>query len=118
MLDKLRERLIATNINFRHISAGFLLIITALYTVASISWMVGSGANSPLQTGKSVVLPPFLAIEGDAKTLVAWQAVSGSEKSPLRINTTYCKISSIGNIQISNGTPLRAIPFWGIARHS
>ena len=81
MLDKLRERLIATNINFRHISAGFLLVITALYTVASISWMVGSGANSPLQTGKSVVLPPFLAIEGDAKTLVIRPRATGEELS-------------------------------------
>ena len=70
MLDKLRERLIATNINFRHISAGVLLIFTALYTATSISWIVTSGANSPLQTGKEVVLPAFLAIETDAKTMV------------------------------------------------
>ena len=70
MLDKLRERLIATNINFRHISAGVLLIVTALYTATSISWMVSSGADSPLQTGKGVVLPAFLAVEGDAKTMV------------------------------------------------
>ena len=70
MLDKLRERLITTNINFRHISAGVLLIFTALYTATSISWIVTSGANSPLQTGKDVVLPAFLAIETDAKTMV------------------------------------------------
>ena len=81
MLDKLRERLIATNINFRHISAGFLLLITALYTVASISWMASSGANSPVQTGKVVVLPPFLAIEGDAKTLVIRPRTTGQEVS-------------------------------------
>ena len=70
MLDKLRERLIASNINFRHISAGVLLIFAALYTVTSISWVVTSGANSPLQTGKDVVLPAFLAVETDAKTMV------------------------------------------------
>ena len=70
MLDKLRERLIASNINFRHISAGVLLIFAALYSVTSISWVVTSGANSPLQTGKDVVLPAFLAVETDAKTMV------------------------------------------------
>jgi hypothetical protein len=70
MLDKLRERLIATNVNFRHISAAILLVVTALYTITSISWVVSSGANSPLQTGKREVLPAFLAIERDAKTMV------------------------------------------------
>jgi hypothetical protein len=81
MLDKLRERLIATNINFRHISAGVLLIVTALYSVTSISWIVSSGANSPLQTGKEVVLPAFLAIEGDAKTMVIRPRTTGQEVS-------------------------------------
>lgn len=70
MLDKLRERLIETNINFRHISAAILLTVTALYSMASISWLVTSGADSPLQTGKGEVLPAFLAIEQDAKTMV------------------------------------------------
>ena len=79
MLDKLRERLITTNINFRHISAAVLLIVTALYSVTSISWIVSSGANSPLQTGKEVVLPAFLAIEGDAKTMVIRPRTNGQE---------------------------------------
>jgi hypothetical protein len=81
MLDKLRERLVTTNINFRHISAATLLIVTALYTVVSISWLVTSGANSPLQTGKEIVLPPFLAIESDAKTLVIRPRTAGEETS-------------------------------------
>ena len=81
MLDKLRERLIATNINFRHISAGLLLIVTALYTVTSIGWVVSSGANSPLQTGKGVVLPAFLAVETDAKTMVIRPRAIGKEVS-------------------------------------
>jgi len=70
MLDKLRERLISTNINFRHISAATLLVVTALYSVTSIAWMVTRGADSPLQTGKGEVLPAFLEIERDAKTMV------------------------------------------------
>ena len=79
MLDKLRERLVVTNINFRHISAGLLLVITALYTVTSISWTVSTGANSQLQTGKGDVLPAFLAIEGDAKTMVIRPRASGQD---------------------------------------
>ncbi|CAB4987638.1 unannotated protein [freshwater metagenome] len=81
MLDKLRERLITTNINYRHISAGILLIVTALYTITSISWVVGSGANSPVLTGKGVVLPAFLAIESDAKTMVIRPRTTGEEVS-------------------------------------
>jgi len=81
MLDKLRERLVTTNINYRHISAGILLIVTALYTVTSISWITTGGANSPLQTGKNIVLPPFLAIESDAKTLVIRPRTVGEEVS-------------------------------------
>jgi len=81
MLDKLRERLVTTNINYRHISAGILLVVTALYTVASISWIITIGANSPLQTGKEIVLPPFLAIESDAKTLVIRPRTIGEETS-------------------------------------
>lgn len=81
MLDKLRERLVTTNINYRHISAGILLVVTTLYSLSSISWIVTSGANSPLQTGKEIVLPPFLAIESDAKTLVIRPRTVGEEIS-------------------------------------
>ncbi len=81
MLDKLRERLITTNINYRHISAGILLIVTALYTITSISWVVSSGANSPVLTGKGLVLPAFLAIESDAKTMVIRPRTTGEEVS-------------------------------------
>jgi hypothetical protein len=59
MLDKLRDRLIVTNINFRHISAATLLVATILYALSSIGWIVTKGATSPLQTGKEIVLPAF-----------------------------------------------------------
>jgi hypothetical protein len=81
MLDKLRERLLTTNINYRHISAAILLIVTALYTVSSISWLVTSGADAPLRAGKEVVLPAFLAIERDAKTLVIRPRTVGDNTS-------------------------------------
>jgi len=81
MLDKLRERLVTTNINFRHISAALLLIATTLYSVTSIGWIVTKGADSPIQTGKEVVLPAFLAIETNSKTLVIRPRTSGEEVS-------------------------------------
>ena len=81
MLDKLRERLVATNINFRHISAALLLVATILYAGSSVIWVVTKGADAPLQAGKEVVLPPFLAVESNAKTLVLRPRNSGSEIS-------------------------------------
>jgi hypothetical protein len=81
MLDKLRDRLIVTNINFRHISAATLLVATILYALSSIGWIVTKGATSPLQTGKEIVLPAFLAVESDAKTLVLRPRTSGKEIS-------------------------------------
>ena len=81
MLDKLRERLVATNINFRHISAALLLVATVLYAGSSVAWIVTKAPDSPLQAGKEVVLPPFLAIESNAKTLVLRPRNAGSEIS-------------------------------------
>ena len=81
MLDKLRERLVATNINFRHISAALLLVTTILYAGTSVAWIVTKGADSPLQAGKDVVLPAFLAIESNTKTLVLRPRNSGDEIS-------------------------------------
>ena len=42
---------------------------------------LSSGANSPLQTGKGVVLPAFLAMEGDAKTMVIRPRATGEKVS-------------------------------------
>ena len=70
VLDKLRERLISTHVNMRHISAAILLIATAGYAISSTVWVVAKVGDAPLQSGREVVLPPFLAVEKDAKTMV------------------------------------------------
>ena len=70
VLDKLRERLISTHVNIRHISAAILLIATATYALSSTVWLVVNVGVAPLQSGREVVLPPFLAVEKDAKTMV------------------------------------------------
>ncbi len=81
MLDKLRERLVATNINFRHISAALLLIVTVIYAGSSLAWIFTKGSDTPLQAGKEVVLPAFLAVESNAKTLVLRPRGTGDEIS-------------------------------------
>lgn len=70
VLDKLRERLISSHVNIRHISAAILLVATATYALSSTVWLVAQVGEAPLQSGREVVLPPFLAVEKDAKTMV------------------------------------------------
>ena len=70
MLDKLRDTLIKTHVNFRHYSAALLLAATGIYSVTTIGWVSTQGAISPVQSGAPEVLPAFLAVEKDAKTVV------------------------------------------------
>ncbi len=80
LLDQIRERLIATHLNFRHYSAALLIVVTTIYSVASVSWIFSEGANSPVRSSTESVLPAFLSVEKDAKILVIRQ--SGSISSP------------------------------------
>ena len=70
MLDQLRETLIQTHVNFRHYAAALLLAASGIYGITTIGWIATQGAVSPVQSGASEVLPAFLAIEKDAKTVV------------------------------------------------
>ena len=81
ILDQLREVLIASNINFRHILAGFLLCITSVYAVTSMGWSISGGANSPVQSNLNAVMPAFLTAEADTKTLVLREVGITSEKT-------------------------------------
>ena len=74
MLDQIRERLISSHLNFRHYSAALLIIVTALYSVSTISWIFSEGANSPVRGSTEPVLPAFLSVEKDAKILVIRQS--------------------------------------------
>lgn len=70
MFDKIRARLEQSNLNYRHISIASVLIITFFYASTSIFWLATAGADSPLRTSQQEILPAFLAIEKDAKTVV------------------------------------------------
>jgi hypothetical protein len=73
ILDRLREVLVVTNFHYRHILAGLLVVVTSLYSLSTISWLVTAGADSPLRSTDSKVLPAFLGVEDGAKTIVLRQ---------------------------------------------
>ena len=81
ILDRLREVLVVTNFHFRHILAGLLVVITALYSLSTISWLVTAGANSPTRTTDTKVLPAFLGIDDGIKTIVLRQVKSNNDNS-------------------------------------
>jgi hypothetical protein len=70
MFDKIRARLEQSNLNYRHISVAAILAVTVAYTATSIFWLMTAGANSPLRTTSADVLPAFLSVEKNAKTVV------------------------------------------------
>ena len=70
MFDKIRARLEQSHVNYRHISVAAILLITVLYSATSVFWLVTAGSDSPLRTNSEEVLPAFLSVEKDAKTVV------------------------------------------------
>ena len=70
MFDDVRSRLENTHFNYQHIAVGLVILLSATYTVTSSIWVFSAGAASPLQRKADPVLPAFLAVEADAKTLV------------------------------------------------
>ncbi len=81
ILDRLREVLIASNINFRHILAALLLLLTALYTIVTLGWSISAGANSPVQSNSPTVMPAFLSVENETKILVLREVGSEGTKA-------------------------------------
>lgn len=81
MLDQVRDRLVSTHINYRHVSVATLALVTTLYIVTSIGWIFTSGANSPVQTHQTRVVPEFLGVDPLEKTLVFRQRGSGADVS-------------------------------------
>jgi GT2 family glycosyltransferase len=70
MFDDVRSRLENSHFNYQHIAVGLVILLSASYTISSSTWVFSAGASSPLQRKADSVLPAFLAVESDAKTLV------------------------------------------------
>ena len=81
ILDKVRERLIATHVNYRHFAVSALVIVSACYTVAASGWIATQAPDAPLQSAQGEVLPPYLAIESKSKTLVLRERLVGTTPS-------------------------------------
>ena len=81
MFDKIRARLEQSNINYRHISVATVLLISIVYSATSIFWLVTAGADSPVRTTSREILPAFLSVEKDAKTVVLRSYQSNGQKT-------------------------------------
>lgn len=70
ILNDLRDYLIATNVNYRHILSAGLLLITLGYSVTAVAWNIAQADSAPVYTKSANILPEYLGVEVDAKTLV------------------------------------------------
>lgn len=70
MFDDVRSRLESSHFNYQHIAVAFVVLVSITYSVTSSLWVFSAGAASPVQRKSQPVLPAFLAVEQDAKTLV------------------------------------------------
>ena len=68
VLDRLRENLEASAVNFRHLISALLLISSVLYLGGAMLW--SSVTKSPLHAISKPVLPEFLGIQPGVKTMV------------------------------------------------
>ncbi|MEY4972317.1 MAG: hypothetical protein RL399_274 [Actinomycetota bacterium] len=70
MFDDVRSRLENSHFNYQHIALALVILISGVYSATSSLWVFSAGAASPVQRNAEPVLPAFLAVEQDAKTLV------------------------------------------------
>jgi GT2 family glycosyltransferase len=81
ILDRLRSVLINSNFHYRHILAALLLLFSLVYSILTMGWSVSAGVNSPVQSSASTVMPAFLSVEKDTKTLVLREIRNGNSKN-------------------------------------
>lgn len=81
MLDSVRERLVSSHFNYRHLITSGLVVLSMAYGIGASGWILSKAPQSPLQSARGEVLPPFLAIESQSKTLVIRERVIDSVPS-------------------------------------
>ena len=79
MLDRVRERLVATHVNYRHISIAALGLVSAFYVITTVTWISSTVAQSPVQTHQTKVVPEFLGVNPYEKTVVLRERGSGAD---------------------------------------
>jgi GT2 family glycosyltransferase len=81
MFDDVRSRLESSHFNYQHIAVASVILLSAFYSVTSSIWVFSAGAASPVQRHSENVLPAFLAVEDDAKTLVIRSIEDGQHRT-------------------------------------
>ena len=81
MFDDVRSRLENSHFNYQHIAVALVVLISIFYSVSSSLWVFSAGAASPVQRHSESVLPAFLAVEEDAKTLVIRSVEDGQHRA-------------------------------------
>lgn len=81
MFDDLRSRLEATHLNYQHFAVATLLLVSLIYSATSSLWVFSAGGNSPVHNNASKILPAYLAVEEDAKTLVIRPVSNGDHQA-------------------------------------
>ena len=81
MFEDVRSRLESSQLNYQHFAVALVILISVSYTVTSSLWAFSTGAASPVQRKSEQVLPAFLAVESDAKTLVIRPVVVEKQRS-------------------------------------
>ena len=82
ILNDLRDYLIATNINYRHILSALLLLLTLAYSATAVTWNISQASSSPVHTKSLNILPEYLGVQPDSKTLVL-REISGRNVTSL-----------------------------------
>jgi GT2 family glycosyltransferase len=70
MFDDVRSRLEQTKLNYQHFAVAFVLLVSLIYSATSSLWVISAGGNSPVYNNAAPILPAYLSVEEDAKSLV------------------------------------------------
>lgn len=81
MFNNLRTQLEKTHLNYQHFTVAAVLIITLFYSATSTIWIFTAGANTPLSNNAQSILPAYLTVEEEAKTLVIRPLVTDSSQT-------------------------------------
>ena len=82
MFDDLRSRLEQTKLNYQHFAVAFVLIVSLVYSATSSLWVISAGGNSPVHNNAAAILPAYLSVEEDAKSIVI-RPLDGGDQSAL-----------------------------------
>lgn len=100
MFTDLRSRLEDTRLSYQHFAVALILVITIAYSATATLWVFSAGADSPLQNRDSQILPAYLAIETNSKTLVIRPLNDGANRS-LSYFISRGKPSQLGEADIA-----------------